>query len=93
MSISSKVQKPDNFGSHNSVKLFYGFCSNFVDCGSFFESNSPDIVVLCETNLDGIIDSSNFSVELSSSNLTRFFFSIHGFPIYVKEGLLHGTSL
>ena len=29
-----------------------GLCLNFVDCGSFFESNSPDILALCETNLD-----------------------------------------
>ena len=29
---------------------------NFVDCQSFLESNSPDILVLCETNLDGSID-------------------------------------
>ena len=25
-----------------------GLCSNFVDCKSFLESNSPDILALCE---------------------------------------------
>ena len=45
----SKACKPDNFESHNSLKLSFanirGFCSNFVDCESFLESNSPDILV------------------------------------------------
>ena len=36
---------------------------NFVDCQSFLESNSPDILALCETNLDGSIDlAKNFLV-------------------------------
>ena len=35
---------------------------NFVDCESFLESNSPDILALCETNLDDSNDSGNFSV-------------------------------
>ena len=38
-----------------------GLRSNFVDCESFFESNSRDILALCETHLDGSIDSGNFS--------------------------------
>ena len=36
---------------------------NFGDCESFLESNSPDILALCETNLDDSIDSGNFSVR------------------------------
>ena len=40
-----------------------GLCSNFVDCESFLESNSPDIFALCETNQDDSIDSGNFSVR------------------------------
>ena len=42
---------------------FRGLCSNFVDCESFLESNSPDIFPLCESNLDDSIDSGNFSVR------------------------------
>ena len=38
-----------------------GLCSNFVDCESFLESNSPDIFALSETDLDDSIDSDNFS--------------------------------
>ena len=38
----------------NSLKLSFtnirGLRSNFVDCKSFHELNSPDIVALCETN-------------------------------------------
>ena len=48
-----RVYKPDNFESHNSLKLSFrnirGLCSNFVECESFLESKSPDILVLCET--------------------------------------------
>ena len=56
MAILSKGCKRDNFESHNSLKLsfmnIWGLGSNFVDCESFFESNPPDILALCETNLD-----------------------------------------
>ena len=66
MAILSKACKPDNFESHNFLKLsftnIWGLRWNFVDCESFLESNSPDILALCETNLDDSIDSGNFSV-------------------------------
>ena len=66
MAILSKTCKPDNFESHNSLKLSFtnipGLCSNFVDCKSFLELTSPDILALCETNLYDPIDSGNFSV-------------------------------
>ena len=49
MAILSKACKPDNFESHNSLKLSFtnirGLCSNFVDFESFLESNSPDILL------------------------------------------------
>ena len=66
-SMLSKACKPDNFESHNSLKLsltnIRGLRSNFADCESFLESNSPDILVLCETNLDDSIDSGSFSLR------------------------------
>ena len=40
-----------------------GLRGNFVDCESFLESNSPAILALCETNLDDLIDSGNFSLR------------------------------
>ena len=47
-----KACKPDNLESHNSLQLSFtnirGLCSNFVDCESFLESNSPDILALCD---------------------------------------------
>ena len=56
-----------DFDSYNSLKLNFtnilGLCSIFVDCESFLESNSPDILTLCETKLDGSIDSGNFFVR------------------------------
>ena len=62
--------------------------SNFVYCKSFLESNSPDILVLCETNLDDSIDSGNFSVRgylplIRKDSSTR----MHDVAVYVKEGL------
>ena len=65
-----------------------GLRSNFVDCESFLESNSPDILALCETNLDDSIDSGNFSVR-GYLPLIRKDSSTHmdGHTVYVKEGL------
>ena len=61
-----KACKPDNV-ELQFVKLNFtnirGLRSNFVDCESFLESNSPDILALCETNLDDSNDSGNFSVR------------------------------
>ena len=74
-------QPLDNFELYNSLKLSFAnikdLRSNFVGCESFFESNSPDILVLCETNLDGSIDSGIFLCDrLSSFNLERFYNSV-----------------
>ena len=61
---------------------------NFVDCESFLESNSTDIHALCETNLDGLIDFSNFSgrgyLPLIEKDSTTH---MHGLAVYVKEWL------
>ena len=87
-----KACKPDNFESQNSLKLSFtnirGLRSNFVDCESFLESNSPDILALCETNMDDSIDSGNFSVRgcrplIRKDSSTH----MHGLAVYVKEGL------
>ena len=92
MAILSKACKPDNFGSHNSLKLSFinirRLRSNFVDCESFLESNSPDILALCETNLDDSIDSGNFSVRgylplIQKDSSTH----MDGLAVHVKEGL------
>ena len=92
MAILSKACKPDNFESHNCLKLSFtnipGLRSNFVDCESFLESNSPDILNLCETNLDDSIDSGNVSVRgylplIRKDSSTR----MHDLTVYVKEGL------
>ena len=98
MAILSKACKPDNFESHNSLKLSFtnirGLRSNFVDCESFLESNSPDILALCETNLDDSIDSGNFSVRgylplIRKDSSTH----MHGLAVYVKEGLPFARDL
>ena len=92
MVILSKACKPDIFESHNSLKLSFtnirGLHSNFVDCESFLESNSPDILALCETNLNDSIDFANFSVRgylpLTQKDSGTH---MHGLTICVKEGL------
>ena len=98
MAILSKAHKPDNFELHNSLKLSFtntwGLCLNFVDCESFLESNSPDILALCETNLDDSIDSGNFSVRdylplIQNGSSCH----MHGLAIYVKEGLPFAQNL
>ena len=98
MAILSKACKPDNFESLNSLRLSFtnirGLRSNFVDCESFLESNSPDILALCETNLDDSIDSGNFSVT-GYLPLFRKDSSTHmyGLAVYVKEGLPFARDL
>ena len=91
MAILSKACKPDNFESHNSLKLSFtnirGLRSNFVDCESFLELNSPDILALCETNLDNSIDSGNFSVRVYLSLVQKDSSTyMHGFTVYLKDG-------
>ena len=98
MAILSKACKPDNFESHNSLKLSFtniqGLCSNFVDCESFFNSNSPHILALFERNLDDSTDSSNFYVRgylplIRKDSSTH----IHDPTVYVKEGLPFAQDL
>ena len=98
MAILSKACKPDNFESHDSLKLSFanirGLRSNFVDWESFLESNSPDILALCETNLDDSIDSGNLSVGgylplIRKDSSTH----MHGLAVYVKEGLTFAQEL
>ena len=67
MTILSKGCRTDNFKLYNSLKLNLtytrGLRSNFVKCESFLESNSHDILALCETNLDDSVDSGKLSVR------------------------------
>ena len=76
---------------HNSLQLSFtniqGLHSNFVDCESFLESDSPDNLALCETNLDDSVDSGNFSVR-GYLPLIRKDSTSHmlGLAVYVKEG-------
>ena len=99
MAILSEACKLDKCESHSSLKLrfvnIWGLRSNFVACESFFESNSPDILALCETNLDDdSIDSGNFSVRgylplIQKDSGTH----MHGLAVYVKEGLPFAQDL
>ena len=98
MAILSKACKPDNLESHNSLKLSFtnirGLRSNFVDRESFLQSNSLDILALCETNLDNSVDSGNFSVRgclplIRKDSSTH----MHGLAVHVKEELPFARDL
>ena len=98
MATLSKGCKPDNFESHNSLK--HSFMKilrlrlNFAKCESLLESNSPDILLLYETNLDDSIDSGNFSVGGYLPFIRKDYVThMHGLSVYVKEFLLLGTYL
>ena len=94
MTMLSKGCKPDNFESHNSLKLsftnIWGLCLNFIECESYLESSSPGIFEsylessslgifdLCETNLDDW----QFLPLIQKDSATY----MHGFTFYVKEG-------
>ena len=98
MVILSKACKPDNFESHNSLKLSFtnilGLRSNFVDCECFLEWNSPDILALCETNLDDSVNSGNFFVRVYLPLIRKDSTTYrHGLAVYVKEGLPFAQEL
>ena len=59
-----------------------------LDSESFLESNSPDILALCEANLENSIDTSNLSVRsyLPLIQLDSVSYR-HDLKVYVKEGL------
>ena len=98
MSILSKGCRPNNFEPHNFLQLsftnIWGLHSNFLECESFFESNSPDILALCETDLDDSIDSNNLSVTGYLPLIQKdSIIYLHGLAVYVKQGLLFARNL
>ena len=61
---------------------------NIVECEYFLESNSLDILALCETNLVDSVDSRNFSVSGYLPLIRKdSVIHMHGLAVYVKEGL------
>ena len=98
MAILSKGCKPDYFELNISLKLsftnIWGLCLNFVECESFLGWDSPDILVLCETDLNYSIDTDNFSVTgylpLIRKDSTNH---MHGLAVYVKEALPFARDL
>ena len=78
----------------HSFRNIWGLRSNFFVCKSFLESNSPDILAQCETNLDDWIDSGNFSVR-GYLLLIQKYSSTHmyGLAAYVKEGVSFARDL
>ena len=79
MAILLKGSKPDNTEQHNSLKLsftnIHGLCYNFVECESFLEATSADILALCETNLDDLVHSWQYLSEGNPFNLKGFYYS------------------
>lgn len=93
MAIFLKVCKLINFETHNSLELSFsdlrGFCCNFVRCESFLEWDSPNVLALCETNLNNSNDSSNFSVRGYLPLIQKDSFThMHDMSVDAKEELL-----
>ena len=98
MAILTKGCKPNNFESHDSLKLGFAnirvIWSNFVECESFLESKSPTNFALWETNLDDSIDSGNFSRRVCLSlNQKNFTTHKHCLPVHVDEGITFAQYL
>ena len=98
MATLSKGCKAYNCEPHNSLKHsftnIWGLLSSFFECESFLEWNSPDMLALCEANLDDSIDSSSFSMRgypplIWKDPVTH----MHGLAVYVKEGLPFARDL
>ena len=90
MAILSKGYKPNKFESHNflnpSFTNIQGLC--------FLESNSLDILAICELNLDGSTDFDNFSVSGYVPLIWRNSVNhIHDFEVHVKEGFPFAQAL
>lgn len=92
MLVLPTVQNPDNLGSLNFLQFSFtkirDLCCNFVSYESFFELNSLDTLVSCETNSEDSIDSSSISVRvylplISKNSITH----ILVFALHEKEGL------
>ena len=89
MIILSKGCKLDNFESGNSLNFSFmnvwGLRLNFIDCESILELNPSDILPLCGTNLDDLIDSGSFSIR-GYLPLIRKDSTTHmpGLAVYVK---------
>ena len=90
MAILLNVCKPDNTESNDSLNFSFknnlGLHSNFVECEFFLEANSPDILALCEANLDDSVDYGNVCVRdylalIREDSITHR----NGFVVYVKE--------
>ena len=92
MTMSLKGCKPDNFESDNSLKLSFtsirGLHSNFVECESFLESNSPDTLLMWDK-----LAWLNWFWQFFCERLSCFkpkgfcYCHMHVLAVYVKEGL------
>ena len=79
--------------NHTTMNI-QGHYSSFVECESFLESNSPDILALCETKLDHSIDSDNFFVRGYLPLIQKDFIThMHSLVVYVKEELPFAQDL
>ena len=77
-----------------SLTNIRGLHSNFVECESFLESNSPDIFTLSETNLDDSTDPGNFSVRGYLPLIRKNCFThMDGLVVYVKKGLSFARNI
>ena len=67
-----------------------GLRGNFVDVQTFLSLHSPDILALCETNLNDLIADREFDTQGYCTLVTKhdhLYRNMHGLGVYIKEGL------
>ena len=98
MVILSKGLIPDNFESHDFLKLNFtnicGLSSHFIECESYLESNSPEILALCGTNSYAWSCSlcegrTSFCTGIISRKLYGFLHNVFDWFYYTQYHLLH----
>ena len=83
-SVSHTSPKPISLSFSN----IQGLRSTFSHMETFLSSSSPDILAICETNLDPSISSSDFIVPgYLPINCKDSSFHMHGLGIFVRDNL------
>ena len=94
--ILSEWWKPDNFELHLknlALRIFQAFVRILWNVNHSL-NQTPDILALCETNLDDSIHSGNFSLRGYLAQIWNdSIIPMHGLAVYVREGLPFAREL
>ena len=92
MAILSKSCKPDNFESHNLLKLSFtnirDLCSNFVDCESFLNQTLLTFLLCVRQTYSGNFSGRGYLPLIRKGFSTH----MHGLAVDMKEGMRFSRS-